>query len=174
MASGSEPETPQYARKYPGATLLSLDGGGVKGISSLLILRKIMDRVKEIENRELDSERLPKDYFDLAGGTSTGGLAVLMLFRLGMSTSSCITQYEELSAKVFAPTIKGHEIHKWPFGYSLGNFWLWVKRFRKASAFSAPRLESAIEKVLRDAKRGEFRCTGDTPLRDESGKSGRM
>jgi patatin-like phospholipase/acyl hydrolase len=174
MASESISKTPHYVRKYPGATLLSLDGGGVKGISSLLILQKIMDRVKEIENRELDRERLPKDYFDLAGGTSTGGLAVLMLFRLGMSTSSCIRQYRELSAKVFAPTIKGYEIHKLPFGYSFGNFWLWVKRFRQASAFSAPRLESAIEKVLRDPQRGKFQCTGDTPLRDESGKSGRM
>jgi hypothetical protein len=49
--------------------LLSLDGGGVKGMSSLIILKKLM---KEIGP---DSRNPPKpcEYFDMIGGTSTGG-----------------------------------------------------------------------------------------------------
>jgi patatin-like phospholipase/acyl hydrolase len=158
-----------YRRPRAGATLLSLDGGGVKGISSLLILQQIMDRVRVIEDRDLKTERLPKDYFDLAGGTSTGGLAALMLFRLNMTTSMVISHYRKLAATVFAPTIKGHQIHKYPFGYSFGNFWLWVKRFTKGSAFSADRLEVAIDKVT-DA----LPQKGATKLCDNSGQSGRM
>lgn len=56
-----------------GLCLLSLDGGGVKGLSSLYILKMIMARV----NRERQAQGLvpkkPCEVFDLIGGTSTGG-----------------------------------------------------------------------------------------------------
>jgi patatin-like phospholipase/acyl hydrolase len=47
--------------------LLSLDGGGVRGLSSLCIIEELM--------RKVDKENPPKpcDYFDMIGGTSTGG-----------------------------------------------------------------------------------------------------
>lgn len=54
-----------------GLCLLSLDGGGVRGLSTLYILKSIMDRL----NRELKKETpmKPCEVFDLIGGTSTGG-----------------------------------------------------------------------------------------------------
>ncbi len=65
--------------------ILSLDGGGVRGLSSLLILRDIME---DIERRtEADETPKPCEYFDLIGGTSTGGLIAIMLGLLGMVTS---------------------------------------------------------------------------------------
>jgi Patatin-like phospholipase len=66
----------------PGPRILSLDGGGVQGLSSLLILREIM---REIERRTgtLETPR-PCDYFDLIGGTGTGGWIAIMLGLLGM------------------------------------------------------------------------------------------
>lgn len=65
--------------------ILSLDGGGVRGLSSLLILREIME---EIRRRIKAAEApLPCEYFDLIGGTSTGGLIAIMLGRLGMVIS---------------------------------------------------------------------------------------
>ena len=53
----------------PSLNLLALDGGGVRGLSSLLILQHLM------ENIDPDAEVPPKpcDYFDMIGGTSTGG-----------------------------------------------------------------------------------------------------
>jgi len=47
--------------------LLSLDGGGIRGLSSLIILKHLME--------QLDPQNPPKpcDYFHLIGGTSTGG-----------------------------------------------------------------------------------------------------
>src|SRR6266516_905790 len=62
--------------------ILSLDGGGVRGLSSLLILRDIMEEVQKAE----DKTEMPKpcDYFDLICGTSTGGLIAIMLGLLGM------------------------------------------------------------------------------------------
>jgi patatin-like phospholipase/acyl hydrolase len=62
--------------------ILSLDGGGVRGLSSLLILRDIMT---EIEHKTSATETpKPCEYFDLIGGTSTGGLIAIMLGLLGM------------------------------------------------------------------------------------------
>jgi len=48
-----------------------IDGGGVRGLSTLLILRRLMRTIR----REEDNYKLPKpcEYFDLIGGTSTGG-----------------------------------------------------------------------------------------------------
>lgn len=51
--------------------LLSLDGGGVRGLSSLQILKQLMERVR-VESHS-DMPRKPCDYFDMIGGTSTGG-----------------------------------------------------------------------------------------------------
>jgi len=62
--------------------ILSLDGGGVRGISALVILEEIMKEVRRREN--LKDVPLPCDYFDLIGGTSTGGLIAIMLGRLRM------------------------------------------------------------------------------------------
>jgi len=67
-------------KHYP--RVLSLDGGGVRGLSSLLILREIME---DIEQRTGSSQTpRPCEYFDLIGGTSTGGLIAIMLGLLGM------------------------------------------------------------------------------------------
>ena len=57
------------------------DGGGIRGLSELLIIKEIMHRLMVDENakREIDGQPLltglpkPCDYFDLIGGTSTGG-----------------------------------------------------------------------------------------------------
>ena len=51
--------------------LLALDGGGVRGLSSLIILAQLMATINP------DASPKPCDYFDMIGGTSTGGLATV-------------------------------------------------------------------------------------------------
>ena len=58
-----------------GLCLLSLDGGGVRGLSTLYILKGLIDRLKQ-ERKNLPSLK-PCEVFDLIGGTSTGGSVVL-------------------------------------------------------------------------------------------------
>jgi patatin-like phospholipase/acyl hydrolase len=56
-----------------GLCLLSLDGGGVRGLSTLYILKGIMARLNH-ERQAADSPPAkPCEIFDLMGGTSTGG-----------------------------------------------------------------------------------------------------
>ncbi|KAG8670481.1 hypothetical protein FPOAC1_009897 [Fusarium poae] len=77
---------------------LSLDGGGVRGLSSLIILKKVMGIVgSKMKRRDLQ----PYQYFDLIGGTSTGGIIAIMLGRMRMSIEDCITEYQRLGSIVF-------------------------------------------------------------------------
>lgn len=56
-----------------GLCLLSLDGGGVRGLSTLFILKMVMQRLnQDRQNASLPAVK-PCELFDLIGGTSTGG-----------------------------------------------------------------------------------------------------
>ena len=48
-----------------------IDGGGIRGLSSLIILREVLYRIKMRDNLAIIPR--PCDLFDLAGGTGTGG-----------------------------------------------------------------------------------------------------
>lgn len=56
-----------------GLCLLSLDGGGMRGFSTLYILKGIMDRLNHERKRKMLPPVKPCELFDLIGGTSTGG-----------------------------------------------------------------------------------------------------
>lgn len=58
-------------RDSNGLCLLSLDGGGVRGLSTLYILKDIMLQLNNA--RSTEGHLKPCDMFDLIGGTSTGG-----------------------------------------------------------------------------------------------------
>jgi len=134
--------------------LLSLDGGGVKGTSSMMILDEIMKRVKELEPHLPDSKEVyPHEYFDLAGGTSTGGLAALMMFRLKLSTQETSKHYDEMSKQIFRPKIGLLDLHSFRnIGYWIGNGVLHVKKFLGQSGFPAAPLEEAINHVVKESK----------------------
>jgi predicted acylesterase/phospholipase RssA len=131
-----------------GLCLLSLDGGGVRGLSTLYILKGIMARL----NYERQATNLPRvkpcEVFDLIGGTSTGGyvassvsarltdtsrLIAIMLGRLEMDVEECISTYSKLMETVFG------ERSSWlPVG--------WAGRTK--AQFDSKRLKNAIEEVI--------------------------
>jgi patatin-like phospholipase/acyl hydrolase len=61
--------------------ILSLDGGGIRGLAALFILREIM---RNIPDRAKYRVPWPCEYFDLIAGTGTGGIIAIMLGRLRM------------------------------------------------------------------------------------------
>ncbi|KAF5700326.1 guanine nucleotide-binding alpha-3 subunit [Fusarium globosum] len=108
-------------------SVLSFDGGGVRAISSLLILKRIMQKIEMLELTHPDgpcysssdsmwsprdrsdpliipeeSDRIeryfPCHYFDYVAGTSTGGL---MLGRLRMSVDQAIDNFINFGNTVF-------------------------------------------------------------------------
>lgn len=105
--------------------LLALDGGGVRGLSSLMILQNLMSTI------DPDSPPKPCDYFDMISGTSTGGLIAIMLGRLRMTVDECIVAYTSLSNMVFEKKRHRSKIN----GQLQGRF-------------DATALEQAVKKIL--------------------------
>jgi patatin-like phospholipase/acyl hydrolase len=58
---------------HTGLCLLSLDGGGVRGLSTLHILKSLMSRLNFERQQSGAAALKPCELFDLIGGTSTGG-----------------------------------------------------------------------------------------------------
>ena len=92
--------------------LLSLDGGGVRGLSALAILKRLMETINP------EDPPKPCNYFDMIGGTSTGGLMAIMLGRLEMDIDDGIEAYVALSDRVFKK--KRHSVNV--FGQVQGRF----------------------------------------------------
>ncbi|KAF1983568.1 FabD/lysophospholipase-like protein [Aulographum hederae CBS 113979] len=95
--------------------ILTLDGGGIRGYSSLIILRRLMHEISvwerkfEEEEQPVEAERrtfdeddlLPCHYFDFMYGTSTGGLIATMLGRLRMTVPHCLAVYRTVGDDLF-------------------------------------------------------------------------
>ncbi|THZ56907.1 ankyrin [Aureobasidium pullulans] len=95
-----------------------------------------------------DNPPKPCDYFDVIGGTSTGGLIAIMLGRLDMSVDECIKAYTELSATVF------HKKHRIPVNI----------RANLKERYDSKVLEQAIKQIIRDRNLDE-----NTLLKDPQG-----
>lgn len=76
------------------------DGGGVRGVSELIILKELMLRIQQ--QHDLPVPPKPCQIFDMMGGTSTGGLVAIMLGRLQMTVDQAIEEYLVLSKTLFA------------------------------------------------------------------------
>ncbi|CCX07012.1 Similar to Calcium-independent phospholipase A2-gamma; acc. no. Q8K1N1 [Pyronema omphalodes CBS 100304] len=119
--------------------ILSLDGGGIRGYSTLVILGELMHQVYVQEHGKAPKSPndLPRpcDYFDLIGGNGTGGLIALMLGRMRMDVESCKSYYVSLTRFVF---ITDKTLLGMPYGKTL---------------FKASRLEEAIKHCVRESTR---------------------
>lgn len=77
--------------------ILSLDGGGLRGMMTVQVLRKIEGLLQERFN---DQKMVLGDYFDLIAGTSTGAIIAGGL-SLGMTVDEIEGHYKDLGDKVF-------------------------------------------------------------------------
>jgi patatin-like phospholipase/acyl hydrolase len=62
--------------------LVCKDGGGVRGLSTLLIIKALMGKVNAERRNDGQPAVKPCELFDLIGGTSTGGYVILTFGRL--------------------------------------------------------------------------------------------
>ncbi|KAF8623783.1 hypothetical protein AX17_007286 [Amanita inopinata Kibby_2008] len=77
--------------------ILVIDGGGFRGLTSLLVIDHIMKAVITRSRKNM----LPCEVFDLICGTSVGGLIAVLLGRLGMDCATAIEVYEEAVRTIF-------------------------------------------------------------------------
>lgn len=139
--------------------LLSLDGGGVRGLSSLMVLDDLMENIAQEEKRlgrrpQNDTRPLkPCDYFDLIGGTSTGGIIAILLSRLQLDCKQCIAIYSKLASQIFK-----HDKSIKFFGTKLPT---------GSTRFSGAVLERAIKTALVDLGYSEDELMWDDSLFEE-------
>ncbi|SMQ51120.1 unnamed protein product [Zymoseptoria tritici ST99CH_3D7] len=76
-----------------GVRVLTLDGGGVRGVVELEILKHI--------ERELGGRINVQSFFDLVVGTSTGGIIALGLTARNMTVAQCAHSFESLCKQAF-------------------------------------------------------------------------
>lgn len=117
--------------------ILSLDGGGYRGIYSAAVLAAI----------EEDLGRPVTDYFDLIAGTSTGGIIALGL-GAGLRPREIVDFYAAHGPEIFRKPV---------FGIGLG---LWRRRY------DAKTLREALRAVLGDRTLGESACRLVIPAYD--------
>jgi hypothetical protein len=94
--------------------ILSLDGGGIRGILTLEYLSVMEDMLRKRSGKD---DFLLCDYFDLIGGTSTGSIIAAGL-ACGMSVDQLRRLYRQIGVSVFRPEFyrKGILVPKFPSG----------------------------------------------------------
>ncbi|KAI3556897.1 ankyrin repeat protein [Colletotrichum abscissum] len=116
--------------------LLSLDGGGIRGLSSILILKDLMRHVNQ--DRDPNSQLQPWQVFDLIGGTSTGGIIAIMLGCLRMTVDECEEAYIRLAKTIFKPK-------RWKYNaFSRG-----VDFFSASERYDSSKLESVVKEIIK-------------------------
>ncbi|CAN9422509.1 unnamed protein product [Alternaria alternata] len=80
---------------FAGVRILSLDGGGIRGIAELEVLCQIQQKL---------GVNIPiSAFFDLIVGTSTGGIIALALAVKQWSVDKCIEEFKRLVKEAFSP-----------------------------------------------------------------------
>ncbi|BDD63168.1 hypothetical protein MPDQ_007367 [Monascus purpureus] len=135
MDSGTVTVRRRDTTKGPPLRILSLDGGGVRGYSMLVIIQELMYRIYvECEGKAPRRDQIPKpcDHFDLIVGSGTGGLIALMLGRLRLDLETCKDVYVRMTRRVFETDKTFAGI---PYRHTL---------------FKASKLEEAIRECVRE------------------------
>lgn len=109
--------------------ILSLDGGGLKGLFSVAFLAKW----------EATNKTRIIDHFDLIAGTSTGGIIAIGL-GLGFTAAEIMELYISKAHQIFPPSAWAEAKH-----------WVDVK-------YSSEGLRIALAELFGDAKLGESKC----------------
>ena len=104
--------------------VLSLDGGGIRGIITAVVLKYIQEQLQRIDNPNAKIG----DYFDLVAGSSTGGLltAILLFPDNTKSAKFSVEAALDLYAK------KGDSIFNVSFWEEIINLVYLMKRFHNA------------------------------------------
>jgi patatin-like phospholipase/acyl hydrolase len=118
--------------------LLSFDGGGVRGLSSLVILKNIMHVLHRKAGIPENEPFRPCEHFDIIAGTSTGGLIAIMLGTLRMSVDDAIESYLAFAPKIFPKEgfVSGNRLTKL------------FKGVRGTTRFDATALENEVKKMV--------------------------
>ncbi|KEP45593.1 kinesin light chain [Rhizoctonia solani 123E] len=123
-----------------GLNILCLDGGGARGLSSLVVLREIMHRINSKSGQGVGLLE-PHQHFDVIAGTGTGGVSACMLGRLRISIDKVIEEYAKLIESIFSE-----------------------KKLSGPTMYKGTKLQESLKTMIRDATGNE----GEMMIEDET------
>jgi hypothetical protein len=125
--------------------LLAIDGGGIRGVLSLMVLEKIEQML--IQESKRPDYRLA-DYFDYVSGTSTGGIIAAGI-AMGMSVKEILAFYVNNGAQMFD---KASIFRRFQTKFESEPLALQLKGvFGEETALGAAELETLLLLVMRNA-----------------------
>ena len=131
-------------------TVLSLDGGGMRGLYSATVLRVLGDRfAKARQSGPLDIGK----GFDLVVGTSTGAIVAAGI-AAGIPMAKVATLYERIGPRVFpSPMPPDRESPRWR---DRARYLSWIGRHARRPAGSNQELASALRDIFGAMTIGEL------------------
>jgi len=152
MAQAGQTDSSSKPAKSPDKPLkiLSFDGGGIRGLSSIVVLEHLMERISESRGKEVH----PWEEFDLICGTSTGGLIAIMLGRLRLSVAQTKQAYLDVSKRIFTKRRSGFNFGSRAYDFLLAN-----------GKFDSKSMEEAIKTIITEYAKVPY----ETLLKDEDG-----
>lgn len=119
--------------------ILTIDGGGLQAISSLLILDKLLDTIAKT-NKVPHRKPRPCDVFDTIAGIGAGGWLAILLGRFHMDITTCLSEWYKITDRI-APRSKSEEIRMRAFHHCY---------------FNPERLVEQIESLTRAYSTGKY------------------
>jgi hypothetical protein len=137
------PQTEKQVRN-----VLSIDGGGYRGLGCLIFLETIMSSLALDKGKfESDAPR-PCEIFDLICGTSTGGIIAILLGRLGLTCEEAIREYKALGRAAFEEeTMDEDETTNGEVNATQMNERIW-REILRGKKFSKDKFEKKLEEVV--------------------------
>ncbi|XMA15056.1 hypothetical protein WAI453_007847 [Rhynchosporium graminicola] len=99
--------------------ILTIDGGGLQAISTLLILDELLDSIAKT-NEVPHRKPRPCDVFDTIAGIGAGGWLAILLGRFHMDITTCLSEWYKIIRNI-APRSKSEEIRMRAFKHSYFN-----------------------------------------------------
>ncbi len=85
--------------------ILCLDGGGIRGLATAMILQEIEKKLPNPQGRDLKKENILQDNFDLFAGTSTGSILASAI-AMGRPIGDVVSLYKERGQEIFKPKME--------------------------------------------------------------------
>ncbi|RBR05246.1 hypothetical protein FVER53590_12393 [Fusarium verticillioides] len=130
-SSGKWPFVTTIRPPLCGLRVLSLDGGGVRGIVELTVLNRL--------EKEIGLGIPIGSFFDLIVGTSTGGIIALGIGVQRRSATECISLFRDICREGFEAKL-----------LTKSRFFGWAARWFRSSIYKTDVLETALQEAFED------------------------